>query len=68
MTQLLYGYEAQLLNVTQIRLDMFNKLLNWLQKHGGFKDVKLLSVAKKLIIFLIIFCNNTLYKLLNKVT
>jgi len=47
---------------------VFNKLLNWLQEYSGLKDIKLLLVAKKLIIFLIIFSNNALYKLLSKVT
>ena len=46
---------------------MFNKLLNWLQEYGGLKDMKFLSAAKKLIIFLMIFCNNALYKLLSEV-
>jgi len=68
MAQLLYGYEARLLNVTRIRLDVFNKLLNWLQEHGGLKDTKLLLAAKKLVTFLIIFSNNASYKLLSKIT
>jgi phosphoserine aminotransferase len=65
---LLYGHKAQLLNVTQMRPDVFNKLFNWLQEYGGLKDIKLLSAAKKLVIFLIIFSNNALYKLLSKIT
>ena len=65
---MLYSYKARLLNITRIRLDIFNKLLNWLQEHGGLKDTKLLLAAKKLVIFLIIFSNNALYKLLSKVT
>ena len=44
-TQLLYGHEARLLNVTWMRPDVFNKLLNWLQEYGGLKDTKLLSVS-----------------------
>jgi len=46
---------------------MFNKLLNWLQEHGGLKNTKLLLAAEKLVIFLIIFSNNASYKLLSKV-
>ena len=48
--------------------DVFNKLLNWLQEYGGLKDIKLLLMAEKLVIFLIIFYNNASYKLLSKVT
>ena len=55
---MLYG---QLLNIAWMRPDMFNKLLDWLYEHGGLKDTKLLSMAKKLVIFLIIFCDNALY-------
>ena len=51
-----------------MKLDVFNKLLNWLQEYSGLKDIKLLLIAEKLVIFLIIFCNNVLYKLLSKVT
>jgi len=68
MAQLLYGHEARLLSVTRMRLDVFNKLLNWLQEHGGLKDTKLLSAAEKLVIFLMIFSNNASYKLLSEVT
>jgi len=66
--QLLYSHKAQLLSVTQIKPKVFKKLLNWLQEYGGLKDIKLLSAAKKLIIFLIIFSNNTLYRLLSEIT
>ena len=61
---MLYGHKARLLNITWMRPDVFKKLLNWLQVHGGLKDIKLLSAAEKLVIFPMIFSNNALYKLL----
>jgi hypothetical protein len=67
-TQLLYGHEARLLSVTRMKPEVFKKLLNWLQEHGGLKDTKLLSAAEKLVIFLMIFSNNTSYKLLSEIT
>ena len=65
---MLYGHKARLLSVTRMKLEVFKKLLNWLQEHGGLKDTKLLSAAEKLVILLIIFSNNTSYKLLSEIT
>ena len=64
---MLYSYKAQLLSVTRMKPKVFKKLLNWLQEHSGLKNMKLLSAAKKLVIFLIIFSNNTSYRLLSKI-
>ena len=47
---------------------MFKKLLDWLQLYSDLKDIKLLLIAEKLLIFLIIFSNNSLYRLLSEVT
>jgi hypothetical protein len=66
-TQFLYGHEARLLSVTRMKPEVFKKLLNLLQEHGDFKDTKLLSAAEKLVIFLMIFSNNTSYKLLSEI-
>jgi len=66
--QLLYSHKARLLSVTWMKPEVFKKLLNWLQEHGGLKDTKLLLAAKKLVIFLIIFSNNILYRLLSEIT
>jgi len=68
MTQLLYGYKQRLVNITHIRPKVFRKLLNWLQLYSDLKDIKFLLAAEKLIIFLMLFSNNSLYKLLSKVT
>jgi len=68
MAQLLYGHEQRLLNITCMRPKVFRKLLDWLQLYSDLKDTKLLLAAKKLLIFLMIFSNNSLYRLLSKVT
>src|SRR6266571_3100939 len=60
-SQLLYGHEQRLVNLTRMRPEVFRKLLDWLQLYGDLKDTKLLSAAEKLLIFLIIFSNNSLY-------
>ena len=65
---MLYGHPQRLYNLTRIRPEVFRKLLEWLQINGDLKDTKLLLAAEKLIIFLIIFSNNSLYRLLSKVT
>src|SRR6266571_7657479 len=67
-TQLLYGHEQRLVNITRMKPEVFRKLLDWLQLHGDLKDTKLLSAAEKLIIFLMIFSNNSSYRLLSEVT
>ena len=66
--QLLYGHKQRLVNMTCIRPKVFRKLLKWLQLYGDLKDTKLLSAAEKLLIFLIIFSNNSSYRLLSEVT
>ena len=65
---MLYGHEQRLVNMTRIRPEVFRKLLEWLQLYGDLKDTKLLSAAEKLLIFLIIFSNNSSYRLLSEVT
>ena len=59
--QLLYSYKQRLVNLTYIRPKVFKKLFNQLQPYSNLKDIKLL-------IFLIIFSNNSLYRLLSKMT
>jgi hypothetical protein len=46
-----------------MRPEVFKKLLEWLQIHGGLRDSKLLSAAEKLLIFMLIFSNNQSYRL-----
>ena len=65
---MLYGHEQRLINVTRMRPEVFRNLLDWLQLYGDLKDTKLLSAAEKLIIFLMIFSNNSSYRLLSEVT
>ena len=49
--------------MTWMRLEVFRKLLEWLQINGGVRDIRLLSAAKKLLIFMLIFGQNQSYRL-----
>ena len=65
---MLYGHPQRLYNLTRMQPEVFRKLLKWLQINGDLKDTKLLSAAEKLLIFLLIFSNNQLYRLVYKET
>ena len=54
--------------MTRMRPDVFRKLLEWLQLYGGLRDTKLLSAVEKLLIFMLVFSNNQLYKQVYKET
>jgi len=68
MTQLLYGFPRRLYNLIRMRPEVFLKLLKWLQINGGLRDTRLLSVAEKLHIFLLVFSSNQSYRVVCELT
>ena len=65
---MLYSHPQRLYNLTRMRPDVFGKLLKWLQLYGGLCNIKLLLTAEKLLIFMLVFSNNQLYKQVYKET
>jgi len=51
-----------------MRPEVFLKLLKWLQINGGLHDTRLLSAAEKLLIFLLVFSSNQLYRVVCELT
>ena len=51
-----------------MRLEVFRKLLDWMQEYGNLKDLKLLLAAEKLFIFLFIFSSNASYRMAYELT
>jgi hypothetical protein len=57
-TSLMNGHPARLKNLTRMSLEVFEALLNWLVANTSLKDSKLLSASEKLLIFMLICCQN----------